>query len=176
MKNLYFATVLGFQAAKIISSISLGRPNSARDYPIWWSGWSSRWATTFGNQYCVAQRWKRFLIEIKSIPLQCNMCLTFRKHICLLRTVERIYSYNFFSNNVYNIFSVWQVAFTLSLLSRRVQNELLTHVRYLILSPWQSSEMELEIPKILVPRLPQNISNLNIESTGKLKQLYYLSD
>ena len=114
MKNLYFATVLGFQAARMISSISLGRPNSARDYPVWWSGSSSRWAITFGNQYCVAQRWKRFLIEIKSIPLQCNMCLAFRKHICLLRTVERIYSYNFFSNNVCNIFSVWQVAFTLS--------------------------------------------------------------
>ena len=63
-----------------------------------------------------------------------------------------------------------------ALLSWRVQNELLTHVRYLILSPWQSSEMELEIPKILVLRLPQNISNLKIESTGKLKQLYYLCD
>ena len=34
MKNLYFATVLGFQAARMISSISLGRPNSAKDYPV----------------------------------------------------------------------------------------------------------------------------------------------
>ena len=35
---------------------------------------------------------------------------------------------------------------------------------------------ELEFPKILVPRLPQNTSNVNIESTGKSKQLYYLCD
>ena len=35
---------------------------------------------------------------------------------------------------------------------------------------------ELEFPKILVPRLPQNTSNVNIESTGKSKQLYYLSE
>ena len=35
---------------------------------------------------------------------------------------------------------------------------------------------ELEFPKILVPRLPQNTSNVNIESTIKLKQLYYLCD
>ena len=31
-----------------------------------------------------------------------------------------------------------------------------------------------EFSKIIVPRLPQNTSNVNIESTGKLKQLYYL--
>ena len=30
---------------------------------------------------------------------------------------------------------------------------------------------ELEFPKILVPRLPQNTSNVNIESIGKSKQL-----
>ena len=35
---------------------------------------------------------------------------------------------------------------------------------------------ELEFPKILVPRLPQNASNVNIESTGKYKQLYYLCE
>ena len=35
---------------------------------------------------------------------------------------------------------------------------------------------ELEFPKILVPSLPQNTSNVNIESTGKSKQLYYLCD
>ena len=29
---------------------------------------------------------------------------------------------------------------------------------------------ELEFPKILVPRLPQNASNVNIEGTGKGKQ------
>ena len=33
---------------------------------------------------------------------------------------------------------------------------------------------ELEFPKILVPRLPQNASNVNTEGTGKGKQLYYL--
>ena len=33
---------------------------------------------------------------------------------------------------------------------------------------------ELEFPKILVPSLPQNTSNVNIKSTGKSKQLYYL--
>ena len=34
---------------------------------------------------------------------------------------------------------------------------------------------EHEFPKILVPRLPQNTSNVNIESTGKSKRrLYYL--
>ena len=35
---------------------------------------------------------------------------------------------------------------------------------------------ELELPKILVPRLPKNTSNVNIKSTGKSKQLYYLRD
>ena len=35
---------------------------------------------------------------------------------------------------------------------------------------------ELEFPKILVPRLPENSSNLNIERTGKSKQLYSLYD
>ena len=35
---------------------------------------------------------------------------------------------------------------------------------------------ELEFPKILVPRIPQNTSNVNIEGTGKGKQLYYLCD
>ena len=33
---------------------------------------------------------------------------------------------------------------------------------------------ELEFPKTLVPRLPQNTSNVNIKSTVKSKQLYYL--
>ena len=31
---------------------------------------------------------------------------------------------------------------------------------------------ELEFPKILVSRLPQNTSNVNIESPGKSKQMY----
>ena len=35
---------------------------------------------------------------------------------------------------------------------------------------------ELEFPQILLPRLPQNTSNLNIECTGKSKQLYPLCD
>ena len=35
---------------------------------------------------------------------------------------------------------------------------------------------ELEFPKTLVPRLPQNTSNVNIESSEKSKQLYYLCD
>ena len=35
---------------------------------------------------------------------------------------------------------------------------------------------ELEFPKILVPRLPRNTSNVNIECAGKSKQLYYLCD
>ena len=35
---------------------------------------------------------------------------------------------------------------------------------------------ELEFLKILVPRLPQNSSNVNIECIGKLKQLYSLCD
>ena len=35
------------------------------------------------------------------------------------------------------------------------------------------SAAELEFPKVLVPRLPQNTSNVNIESTGKSKQLYF---
>ena len=30
-----------------------------------------------------------------------------------------------------------------------------------------------ELPKILVPRLPQNVPNVNTESTRKAKQLYY---
>ena len=33
---------------------------------------------------------------------------------------------------------------------------------------------ELEFPKKLVPRLPQNPSNVNIECAGKSKQLYSL--
>ena len=36
---------------------------------------------------------------------------------------------------------------------------------------------ELEFPKILVPRIPQHTSNVNIQYTGKSewsKQLYYL--
>ena len=37
-------------------------------------------------------------------------------------------------------------------------------------------EAQLEFRKILVPRLPQNSSNVNIESVGKLKQLYSLCD
>ena len=36
MKDFYFAAVLGFQAARMTSSISLGRPNCARDCPIRW--------------------------------------------------------------------------------------------------------------------------------------------
>ena len=36
--------------------------------------------------------------------------------------------------------------------------------------------VELKFPKILVPRIPQNTSNVNIESNGKSKQLYYLCD
>ena len=39
---------------------------------------------------------------------------------------------------------------------------------------WVSFASELEFPKVLVPKLPHNISNVNIESTGKSKQLYYL--
>ena len=35
---------------------------------------------------------------------------------------------------------------------------------------------ELEFPKILVPRLPQNTLTVKIESTGKSKQLYYLCE
>ena len=35
---------------------------------------------------------------------------------------------------------------------------------------------EVEFPKILVPRLHQNTSNVNIECATKLKQLYYLCD
>ena len=35
---------------------------------------------------------------------------------------------------------------------------------------------ELEFPKILVPRLPQNSLNVNIECAGKSKQLYSLCD
>ena len=33
---------------------------------------------------------------------------------------------------------------------------------------------ELDFPKILVPRLPQHTSNVNIECAEKLKQLYFL--
>ena len=33
---------------------------------------------------------------------------------------------------------------------------------------------ELEFPKILVPSLPQNSSNVNVKCDGKLKQLYCL--
>ena len=33
-----------------------------------------------------------------------------------------------------------------------------------------------EFPNILVPRLPPNISNVNIENAGKLKELYTLCD
>ena len=33
---------------------------------------------------------------------------------------------------------------------------------------------EIELRKIIVPRLPQNSSNINIECTGKSKQLYSL--
>ena len=35
---------------------------------------------------------------------------------------------------------------------------------------------ELDFPKILVPRLPQNSSNVNTERAGKSKQLYSLCD
>ena len=35
---------------------------------------------------------------------------------------------------------------------------------------------ELDFSKILVPRLPQNSSNVNIECAGKSKQLYSLCD
>ena len=35
---------------------------------------------------------------------------------------------------------------------------------------------ELEFPKIIVPRLTQNTSNINIECVGKSKQLYSLCD
>ena len=37
-------------------------------------------------------------------------------------------------------------------------------------------EAQLEFRKMLAPRLPQNSSNVNIESVGKLKQLYSLCD
>ena len=36
--------------------------------------------------------------------------------------------------------------------------------------------VELEFPKILVSRLPQNTSNLNNECVGKPKQLHSLCD
>ena len=36
--------------------------------------------------------------------------------------------------------------------------------------------VELDFPKILVSRLPQNTSNVNIECAGKSKQLYSLCD
>ena len=36
--------------------------------------------------------------------------------------------------------------------------------------------VELEFPKILVPRLPQNTSNLNNECVGKRKQLHSLCE
>ena len=35
---------------------------------------------------------------------------------------------------------------------------------------------ELDFPKILVPRLPQNSTNVNIECAGKSRQLYTLCD
>ena len=35
---------------------------------------------------------------------------------------------------------------------------------------------ELEFPNILVSRLPENTSNVNIESNEKSKQWYYLCD
>ena len=35
---------------------------------------------------------------------------------------------------------------------------------------------ELKFPKVLVPRLTQNTSKVNIESNGKSKQLCYLCD
>ena len=35
---------------------------------------------------------------------------------------------------------------------------------------------KLEFPNILVPRLPQNTSNVNMECVGKPKQLYSLCD
>ena len=35
---------------------------------------------------------------------------------------------------------------------------------------------EIDFPKILVLRLPQNTSNVNIESSGKSKTLYYLCE
>ena len=38
------------------------------------------------------------------------------------------------------------------------------------------SAVELEFPETLVPRLPQNSSNVNIECAGKSKQLYSLCD
>ena len=70
MKDLYFAAVLGFQAASMTSSISLERPNCVRNCPIGWllkdkdsetvgelltrsMGWSIRWESIVGNQYCV---------------------------------------------------------------------------------------------------------------------------
>ena len=34
MKNMYFAAILGFQTVRMTSSISLGRPDCARDCPI----------------------------------------------------------------------------------------------------------------------------------------------
>ena len=37
---------------------------------------------------------------------------------------------------------------------------------------WVLFAAELEFAKILVPRLPQNSSNVNIESAGKSKQLF----
>ena len=41
---------------------------------------------------------------------------------------------------------------------------------------WVLFAAELEFPKILVPRLPQNTSNVNIECTERLKQPYSLCD
>ena len=34
--------------------------------------------------------------------------------------------------------------------------------------------VKLEFPKILLPRLPQNTSSLNIDCAGKSKQRYFL--
>ena len=41
---------------------------------------------------------------------------------------------------------------------------------------WIEYLFELDFPKILVPRLPPNASNVNIECDGKSKQLYSLCD
>ena len=41
---------------------------------------------------------------------------------------------------------------------------------------WVLFAAELEFPKILVPRLPQNTSNVNTECTEKSKELYFLCD
>ena len=75
-----------------------------------------------------------------------------------------------FSKHWYVRFAVYTDIFTLKHSHKKRKDSLESSMDRVLFAA------EFDFPKILVPRLPQNTSNVNIECTRKSKQLYSLCD